>query len=309
MPAARLTTADRDRIRRLRGVHSAAVCANTYGVSRSRIYEIWRNEDINGRPNRSGTRQMRRAAGRRLGLNRRFGVEMEFFGMTRATANEAIRAAGLTGWRVKSDCSVSGSGLELVSPPLSGDAGLDQVRRACAALNANGARVNQTCGLHVHHDASDLGATGVRRVARSYANNQRHIDWLVSESRRTAAGPTYCRPWAQDELDYMDQSANTRGYGERYVYAPTRYKTINVQSFSQHGTVEIRQHQGTTNFRKIEAWIRFGQKMMDDAAESNDSMVAAAGIRSLMENVDEDAAAYLMGRAISFGAPAELVAA
>jgi hypothetical protein len=36
-----------------------------------------------------------------------------------------------------------------------------------------------------------------------------------------------------------------------------RYRTINIKSYCNHKTVEFRQHNGTTNYLKIRAWILF----------------------------------------------------
>lgn len=240
------------------------------------------------------------AGGRRLGLGRRFGIEIEFYGIRRLDVERWLGDSGLgnAGWRIKSDGSVSGPdgiGLELVSPPLTGEDGLAQVRTACEWLNANGAAVNRTCGLHIHLDVRDCGADGIKRFARSYHNNQDLINFLVSPSRRDGM---YCRPLA----GVMAQVERCR---ERYEFGRVhRYHAVNVAAFPRHGTVELRQHQGTLSFRKIEAWLKFGQGMLDTVAERGVPLVDQGGIRSLMDaaQVDEDAAAFLIGRAVQFGA-------
>lgn len=236
-----------------------------------------------------------------LGLERKYGVEFEFFGIRRYVVQSWLDSATeLRGWRIKSDCSVSGEGLELISPPLRGQAGLDQIRIALRWLNENGARVNRTCGTHVHHDAADMSIDAIKRFVRGYVNNQRLIDWLVSPSRRTDAFAQYCRGWSEDELAQMESQ-----HGR--VYGPTRYKTVNVQSYGRHGTLEVRQHQGTLSFDKTVSWIKFGQAMMDAANARTTALRTAGGIRPLMANLglDEDAAAYLLGRAVQFGAPTQ----
>jgi hypothetical protein len=251
---------------------------------------------------------------RTLGLARRFGVEIEFFGISRDRARQAISAAGIdlssgyghnsSAWNLKSDGSVTGSGLELVSPPLSGEAGLEQVKTVLRALRQAGARVDRTCGLHVHHEVRDLGAIGVVRFARSWSNNQELIDWLVAPSRRDNQG--YCR-----RLDSSDlRSMAGVSAGDRSVPCRDRYRVVNVSSYSRYGTVEVRQHQGTLEFRKVEAWIRLGQSMLD-ACLAGEAVGPQSGIRGLCQAVsmEEDSSAYLIGRAIQFGAPVERVAA
>ena len=42
----------------------------------------------------------------------------------------------------------------------------------------------------------------------------------------------------------------------------SRYRKMNLQSFSKYGTVEIRQHQGTLNWLKIVNWMIFTQALV-----------------------------------------------
>jgi hypothetical protein len=100
--------------------------------------------------------------------NRTFGVEAEFYNITPQTAIDALRAVGIVAvnagythrimseWKIVTDSSVTstgtgtGYGLELVSPILRGRDGLEQVAKALDALRNAGAKVNKSCGIHVH---------------------------------------------------------------------------------------------------------------------------------------------------------------
>jgi hypothetical protein len=46
---------------------------------------------------------------------------------------------------------------------------------------------------------------------------------------------------------------------------PSRYMKLNCQSYEIHGTVEFRQHQGTTDGEKIVAWVVFTQMLVERA--------------------------------------------
>lgn len=239
-----------------------------------------------------------------LGLERKYGVEFEFFGIRRYVVQSWLDSATeLRGWRIKSDCSVSGEGLELISPPLRGQAGLDQIRIALRWLNENGARVNRTCGTHVHHDAADLSIDAIKRFVKGYVNNQDLIDWLVSPSRRRNVQYT-CR-WTERDLQRLDNMATTRD-----LYGVNRYRTVNITSYGRHGTLEVRQHQGTLSYEKTVAWIKLGQALMDAAKVRANPVAQQDGIRTLFNriNLDEDASAFLLGRAIQFEAPLPQVA-
>ena len=249
-------------------------------------------------------------ARRSLGLGRRFGVEIEFFGISHATATEALAVAGIDvhlhgGWRLKYDSSVSGSGLELVSPPLSGEEGLEQVRTAMRALRGARARVNNTCGLHIHHEIRDLKARGIGRLVKSWTANQDLIDWLVQPSRRGTN--SYCRHWNPVEVEQLS-AVCARGDHNFYPRV-SRGRAINVLSYPRYGTVEVRQHGGTLDFQKFEAWLRLGQAIIDAVAAAPDAELSppAGGLRGLLDGIglEDNSRAFLLGRAVAFGAPAE----
>lgn len=261
-------------------------------------------------------RHARRAARNttaRLGLNRRFGVEIEMFGVDRHTIRRFLETTpGLSGWRVKGDCSIRGAnGNEVVSPPLQGQAGMDQLRQVLAFLRERGGQVNRSCGGHIHLEARDMQAEGIVRFVESYHAHQDLIDFLVAPSRR--GDQTYCGRYYEGEIDSMKRNHASRGY----LYGE-RYKNVNVTSFGRHGTVEIRQHQGTLNFNKFESWILMCMAIADNVMETTQPLTARRSLRDFFRalDLDEDAASFLLGRALQNGAagsqlglPAEPVAA
>jgi hypothetical protein len=214
----------------------------------------------------------------RADLARKFGVEMEVVGVDRYDLERELRSRGLdvynanythavmSSWKIVTDASVAG-GYELVSPPLSGRDGLDQLKKACQALTAAGARVNQSCGLHVHHDVSDLNPRQFGRLFRAWANNQRNTDGLVAPSRR---GSRWAQPLRADELRLLETLPSVdRVTANRHLGYIDRYRSLNSQAFGRYGTVEVRQHQGTINFKKIAAWIAYGQAFVKLAKGTN----------------------------------------
>lgn len=244
---------------------------------------------------------------------RKFGVEMEVVGCDRYDLERELRARGLavynsgythqvmSSWKIVTDASVMG-GYELVSPPLKGRAGLDQLKKACAALDAAGARVNRSCGLHVHHDVSDLDTRAFGRLFRAWSNNQRNTDGLVAASRR---GSQWARPLTAAEvltaesLTSVDRTTAARHFG--YV---DRYRSLNVAAFPRYGTVEVRQHQGTINFKKIAAWIALGQAFCK-LAKSQDSVDSQLDTDALLDHLGNHGlkasqVTYLKGRAAHF---------
>lgn len=215
---------------------------------------------------------------------RKFGVEIEFVGAGRERVADEMRRLGLDvvvegynhqtrrHWKIITDQSVS-DGYELVSPPLSGRDGLEQVRKACAALAAAGASVSRQCGLHVHHEIRDLSAVEIKRLVRGWASSQIAIDGLVAASRRDGRWAAHFRAGELAHIERLADDASQRAIESHVAYGIDRYRALNLQGFPRYGTVEIRQHQGTTNAKKIIAWIHFGQAIIKRAKDANAELV------------------------------------
>src|SRR5487761_1991863 len=115
-----------------------------------------------------------------IGSNRNFGIEIECLGITQQLALNAMEEAGLSVaiegyghsrvgyWKIVPDGSLSSGGFEVVSPVLSGSNGLDHVEKAASSLMRAGARVDRTCGFHVHVDAAGLTGLDVINVVQRY---------------------------------------------------------------------------------------------------------------------------------------------
>jgi len=171
-----------------------------------------------------------------------------------------------TGWKIVPDGSLQAMsgyrGLELVSPILMDEAGLEQIRIVSRVLLANGVRVNRTCGLHVHVGARGRQLPWFKNLLRLYAQFEPVIDSFLAASRRGTAN-TYCQPVRY--LPEMDRAQTLNDLMR--AYGGNRYRKLNLQSFSRHGTVEYRQHQGTVEAEKIINWVTFCLKLAATADE------------------------------------------
>lgn len=200
--------------------------------------------------------------------NRSFGIELEIAVPNTVNTEAlvaAITAAGINcvaetynhstrrHWKLVSDASVRGGrnswGVELVSPVLSGEAGLADIRKVCAVLNRLGVTANRTCGFHVHHGASDFKSKHFEHLFALYRNSERAIDSLMPLSRRNSVN-VYCKT-------LKTKSVN--------VLMSDRFHKLNLNSFARHGTVEFRHHAGTVNADKVTAWVQFTQRMVERA--------------------------------------------
>jgi hypothetical protein len=212
-------------------------------------------------------------------FTRTFGVEIEAYGVPRATLLAELRAQGLEAhgedynhatrphWKIVSDGSVSGEhAFELVSPVLRGYEGLADLERACRALRICGAQVNNSCDLHVHFGASDLRIEHLRQVVRNYLVLEPTIDQLMPSARR-GNNNIYCqgllRGRTQAEAERQLLAATSAEQLSQAANGGDRYHKVNLQSFFRHGTVEFRQHSGSTDYEKISFWVKFLHNLID----------------------------------------------
>ena len=142
---------------------------------------------------------------------------------------------------------------EIVSPILRN---LDSLKVVCEVLNGAGAHVNKSCGLHVHFGAADLTDGQIRRVVLNYARLEDVIDTIMTPSRRGNRS-NWCRTMRGYGFDELYHNPNIDRRAMRDVYGNDRYHKVNLEALRDHGTIEFRQHAGTTNFTKIENWVKF----------------------------------------------------
>jgi hypothetical protein len=226
-------------------------------------------------------------------MSRRFGVEIEFLStITKEQAVMSLRAAGIRVessyythdttpyWKIVTDGSC---GLELVSPVLEGEAGIEEVRIAAAALEAAGAQVDKRCGLHVHFDARSMNLKAVKNLFKLWLKFEDVLDTFQPQSRR-GNNNTYCRTnlesGVSDSEDHRGQCYRVfqkidacRNMDQMKQLYPCRYRKLNIQSYFRHQTLEVRHHSGTTDPAKITNWVRLMARVFD-AAE------AAATVRN-----------------------------
>jgi hypothetical protein len=251
----------------------------------------------------------------------KFGVEIEFITSRHADLGsvhsrgpilaEEMRAAGLAvewagythrttaAWKLVYDSSVT-NGFELVSPPTEMEDVEYAISTAVAALDAIGARVNKQCGLHVHHDATAMTAQQVASVVGMYGHYEEYLSGAMAPSRRDSR-------WAKPVRSYAEMFLN--GAFETYeqvirMLNGDRYHTVNVLSLMRHGTIEFRQHQGTTNAEKIINWVKITSGIVNRARRQNRRVRYTSHTenhRWVRETCGKDMAHYVRARRQEFG--------
>jgi hypothetical protein len=203
-------------------------------------------------------------------FNRSFGIELETYGVTRdrlitAFANEGITLVGeeynhstRSHWKIVRDGSIQGdNGNEIVSPVLFGLDGINQIKKVTIALNKAGAKVNNSCGFHVHFGITDLTIDNIKNLAKSHIEIESSFDSIVPSSRRKNNN-SYCKSLtsiATNKTLAISKINAANTINEFVSVMSNRYVKMNFQSYTRQGTVEFRQHSGTTTFSKIKNWI------------------------------------------------------
>jgi hypothetical protein len=238
-------------------------------------------------------------------FNRKFGIEIEAFNCDKNELIRKLNAAGVqaatgfrtsshNGWKVTSDGSINGTNsFEIVSPVLEGEQGMAEVEIVCRTLKQMNAKINKTCGLHVHIEGRGFSLAQWRNIYKNYAKLENVIDAFMPISRR-ANNNTYCKSikGSRSMVELFEKIDNSRTVKELANMNGTdnRYLKLNAQSYFKHGTIEFRQHSGTIEFTKISNWVRFLHNLV---SFSEKNVITNATIEGLREFNQNEIVAYI----------------
>ena len=199
-----------------------------------------------------------------------FGVEIECYNVLRESLISKGSQNGLNivsreythvhtnYFKIVSDSSIEGQNSnEVVTPVLRGKNGLSDLEMLCKSLEEVGARVNRSCGLHVHIGAEKMTDAHYCRLVRNYQKFEMAIDSFMPLSRRMN-NSRWCRTLFGHNFEHCTtkgEIAAELGYD--------RYHKVNAESYSRHKTIEFRQHSGTTSYDKISHWVMFLAKLVE----------------------------------------------
>lgn len=248
---------------------------------------------------------------------RTFGVEIE---MTHPNKSQRAIAQLLTGrgiptsymgythevistWKLVDDSSLTGGRykMELVSPILQGQEGIDELRKVLTIIEELGCKVNVSCGLHVHIGIQDYNVKNLTNLLKFYGKYEEEIDMVVAPSRRV------CR-WARslNINSIWDRLNRCETFRDVENIMSTRYKKVNVFSYRRYGTVEFRQHGGSVNADKICSWVIMLTNMCDKISKKKNVIKSKSELRhSLVDLFGNGHTRKIMkffcDRAIQFG--------
>lgn len=132
-----------------------------------------------------------------------------------------------------------------------------------------GARVNHSCGLHVHHHLPEVTSRPetVRSLQRLWWRFHKVIYGLVPQSRLSNQ---YCRPPTRNDAQRFD-GCNSFDAVCSNLQGLNRYNGLNLVNLAKpdRQTVEWRLHSGTTDWSKIRAWTLATQRWVEHAIARN----------------------------------------
>ncbi len=249
----------------------------------------------------------------------KFGCEVECTGLTRSVAakalsklmgNSAVHEGGSYDkytveddkgrkWSVVYDGSIrcenkSGSSasklysVEMVTPVLEYE-DIPLLQEAVRTLRRNGGRCNSSVGIHIHINGEPFDA----RTLRNFVNIIASKENMIYNALQVGSGrQSYCKKINKDFLERLnckkpktlDEFKNIwyNGYdGSRTKYHNSRYCMLNLHSFFNKGTIELRAFNGSLNAGVLRAYLSLA------LAVSNQALTQKSASPRLTESPNE----------------------
>lgn len=149
-------------------------------------------------------------------------------------------------------------------PPICQYADIETIQELVRKLRAGGAKVNDSCGLHVHVDSSSHTPKTLRNIVNIMASKE---DMLYKALQVDVEREHYCQKADTRFLDEMNQKRPTtmqeveemwyNGRGGRYLhYDDSRYHALNLHSVFSKGTIEFRLFNSTLHAGEVKSYIQ-----------------------------------------------------
>lgn len=227
--------------------------------------------------------------------NQRFGVEIEMTGITRATAAKVIaghfhttathvggsydtytvRGEDGRQWNLVRDQSIDRRNsrgytdrheysVEMVTPICKYD-DITTIQEIVRKLRTAGAKVNDSCGIHVHVDASQHDVRTLRNLVNIMASKE---DLLYKALDVEVERERYCKKVDMNFLEKLNKKKPKEmrdlediwyegyGYNRHAHYNNSRYRALNLHSVFTKGTVEFRLFNSTLHAGEVKSYIQ-----------------------------------------------------
>ncbi len=126
------------------------------------------------------------------------------------------------------------------------------INAVCKIIQAHGGFVNHTCGLHVHLDMRQQ-VTAVPAFKNLVMAQDKFFPLLEKSRQRNSYARRVGTSKIKTPLDWED-----------LFYGVSRYSSVNPKATTEHGTLEVRAHEGTLDANIINSWIAYLWAVVDN---------------------------------------------
>ena len=141
---------------------------------------------------------------------------------------------------------------------------LETIQQVVRTLRRGGAKVNESCGIHIHVDASAHDSKTLRNIVNIMASKE---DLLYKALKVQVDRQYYCqkadlrfledingkRPKSMQELETLWYNGASRRSNH---YDSTRYHALNLHSVFSKGTIEFRMFNSTLHAGEVKSYIQ-----------------------------------------------------
>ena len=210
-----------------------------------------------------------------------------------------VRDAQGRTWKVVSDSSIREEArgnreattsyrVEVVSPICKYE-DIPLVQEVVRQLRHNGAKVNSSCGIHIHVDASRHSPQTLRNIVNIMASKE---DLLYKTLKVQIDREYYCqkadlrfledvnlkRPKSMSEFEALWYNGAS---GRHTHYHSSRYHALNLHSVFQKGTIEFRMFNSTLHAGEVKSYIQLC------LAISHQALIQRTASRSRTQSTNE----------------------
>jgi len=158
-----------------------------------------------------------------------------------------LKEKGIRGLHVKGDGSIDADSRCFAVEIACLTTDFKNLEKLCKELSNLDARVNKSCGLHVH---LDMRGKNKEQLEVIELNLKKSLDVLFS-----------CVPESRRESNYCVKRVST-----------DKYSAFNTGHLNNYGTIECRLHSGSTDFNKIKNWCLVLKSIVDKQDVENSSV-------------------------------------
>lgn len=177
------------------------------------------------------------------------------------------------GWKAERDGSIDPSrgykAVEIVSPILQGADGMRQLLFVLAWLRSKGAKVNRSCGLHVHVGVNATRTDELGRIVNMAARFERGLYAVTGTHTRELGynGHRFCNPISDASCFKAAYKADEKIHDRIPAH---RYFTLNLANLAEgtRPTVEFRVFAGTLSTKKAVGYVRLALGIVEKAVAS-----------------------------------------